>query len=164
MAKEDVEKDHVRISVIPPPSSTIKQVDEVFIVITQAFCPNGHSLIADDNETFDGYPGVKLHLECGGQSGDVTLSPFHGDYSKKGKTDWTDGSKLTLSCPTCEEPLPRIASCRCPGRGDLVSVFLTPNLSESNMFAICNIWGCRRSRSIDNWQIISEYFEGEIVD
>ncbi len=164
MAKEDIDKKRVRISITPPPDSTLKQVDDVFIVISQAFCPNGHNLVTDDNADFDGYPGLKVRLESGEKSGNVVLSPFHGDDSKKGATDWVPGDKLRISCSICNEPLAKMASCRCDGKGDLVKLYLTPNLSDSHVLAMCNIWGCRRSRTINNWQIISEYLDGQIED
>ncbi len=164
MPKHDIEKDRVRISVSPPPNSSIKQVDDVFIVITQAFCPNGHSLVDEKSEDFDGYPGIRVHLESEGEAGDVILSPFHGDRSKKGKLDWDDGLKVKISCPECQVAFPKLASCRCSGGGDLIKLYLTPNLSDSHVLAMCNVWGCRRSRTINNWQIISEYLDGQIED
>lgn len=171
MAKEDIDSKKVKISATPPKESSLKQIDDVFIVITQAFCPNGHNLIVDmegsgyDPEyDFDGFPGLMLHLQSSTESGTVVLSPFHGDQSKKGKTDWRTGTKLTIACPHCKVPLPRLASCKCEYNGDLVKVFLSPALKDSHVLAICNIWGCRRSHTIDNWQIISEYLDGQIED
>ena len=171
MSKQDVDVEQVRISAVPTDDSALKQVDDVFIVVTQAFCPNGHNLIVDfDKEPydfecdFDGFPGLRLRLESDTESGDVILSPFHGDSSKKGKTNWKSGTKLKILCPHCREPLPRLASCRCPDNGDLVKVYLSPSLEDSNVLALCNVWGCRRSHTIDNWEIISEYLEGQIED
>lgn len=168
MPKEDVDQKKIKVSNIPPPDSSLKQVDEVFIIVTQAYCPNGHNLIEEENQNpeydFDGYPGLRVHLETSSEGGDVVLSPFHGDDSKRGKTDWKVGTKVKVKCPICKTDLPRLASCRCEEGGDLVKVFLTPALSDSHVMAICNIWGCRRSRTIDNWQIISEYLEGKIED
>ncbi|MCP4604905.1 MAG: hypothetical protein GY847_31020 [Proteobacteria bacterium] len=164
MAKEDIDKKRVLISVVPPPNSALKQVDDVYIVITQAFCPFEHSLITEENDVFDGYPGIKVHVRTEQQSGDVVLSPFHGDISKKGKTDWAQGTKLDVCCPICHESFPKLASCRCPGGGDLIKLYLTRNLSDSHVLAMCNVWGCQRSRTINNWQIISEYLDGEIDD
>lgn len=168
MAKRDVEHNRVRISTIPPPESTIEYVDSVFIVVTQAFCPNGHNLVLDDNEQFDGFPGIRLRLVAGEDAGYVILSPFHGDATKKGKTDWPAGTRLQVQCPECEKPLPVMAKCHCQGRkgasGDLVKLFLTPELNDSHVLALCNVWGCRHSRTIDNWQIISEFLAGQIGD
>jgi hypothetical protein len=121
-------------------------------------------LISEDNDRFDGFPGIRLGLAHGDQTGDVVLSPFHGDESKAGKMDWPAGTRLAISCPFCNAVLPKLATCGCPERGDLVKLFLTPELSDSHLLAVCNIWGCRRSRTIDNWQIISEFLEGQIED
>ena len=171
MAKQDVDADRVRISATPPKDSTLKQVDDVFIVVTQAFCPNGHNLIVDFDKVpydpecdFDGFPGLKLELESDKGHGIVILSPFHGDHSKKGKTDWGTGTKLKVMCPECGVALPKLASCRCPEEGDLVKVYLSPQLTDSHVLALCNVWGCKRSHTIDNWEIISEYLDGQIED
>ena len=96
MPKRHVDKERIRISVAPPPDSALRQVDDVFIIITQAFCHNGHSLIAENDELFDDYPGIKFYLESDTNSGEVILSPIHGDASKKGKTDWKSGEKLKI--------------------------------------------------------------------
>lgn len=162
MAKQDVDQENVRVSQTPPPNSGMEQVDEVFIVITQAFCPNGHNLMNGENDDFDGYPGVRVRVTADGKEGEVVLSPFHGDSSKKGVTDWKTGTRLKLSCPECGQEFPRMASCRCTTGGELVKLFLSPNLTDSHILAMCNVWGCRRSRTVNNWQIISEYFDGEI--
>jgi hypothetical protein len=164
MAKHDVDKGRVRISSLPPSESSLMRVDSVYVVVAQAFCPNGHNLVSDDNEKFDGYPGIKIRLEAEGEVGEVVLSPFHGDDSKRGRTDWPIGTRFVLKCPVCEVVLPKLARCRCEHNGDLIKLYLTPKITDSNLVAVCNIWGCRRSRTIDNWQIISEYLDGQISD
>lgn len=170
MPKRDVDKRRLKIASAPPPDSSIIRLDDVFIVVTQAFCQNGHNLVGNDNEQFDGYPGIRLLLEDGeGATGVVFLSPFHGDASKKGKTDWAEGTKLQVRCPTCRTQLPVLAKCHCgskasDARGDLVKLFLSPALTDSHILALCNVWGCRKSRTIDNWNIISEYLDGQISD
>lgn len=170
MPKKDVDKGRLKIASVPPPESSIKHVDDVFIVVTQAFCQNGHNLVDNDNEMFDGYPGIKLQLTDGrGNAGIVYLSPFHGDSSKKGKTDWPAGTKLNVRCPICNVLLPVLAKCHCdpaisPNGGDLVKLFLSPSRTDSHIVALCNVWGCRKSRTIDNWNIISEYLSGQISD
>jgi len=168
MAKKDVDQDNVRISLVPEPNSSLKQVDEVIIVVTQAFCPNGHNLVDDANAQFDGYPGIKLLLRSSEREGEVYLSPFHGDASKKGDVDWKTGQSLEICCPICKSPMESIASCKCgldgEAKGRLVKIFLSPALNDSHIMAVCNVWGCRRSRTVNNWNIISEYLEGGISD
>jgi hypothetical protein len=168
MAKKDVDQEKVRISTAPAPESSLKRLDEVFILVTQAFCPNGHNLVNDDNALFDGYPGIKLELRSPEKRGIVYLSPFHGDESKRGDVTWEVGQALDVRCPECAAALPKIANCNCginPGtRGDLVKLFLSRSLNDSHILALCNVWGCRRSRTIDNWNIISEFLDGQISD
>ena len=168
MAKKDVDQERVKISAPPPLESTIKQIDDVFIIITEAYCPNGHNLISDDNEEFDGYPGIKVFLKSDTNEGIVYLSPIHGDGTKKGNQDWKDGQKIQFFCPICNVPLPTFAKCHCSfesgQHGDLVKLFTSSDLSDSHILALCNVWGCRRSRTIDNWNIISEFLDGQITD
>jgi len=169
MAKKDIQQDRLRISNNPAPNSPIKQLDDVVIVVTQAFCPYGHNLIDESSsEMFDGYPGIRLKLVRGEESGEVHLSPFHGDGSKKGRVDWEPGTRLEVRCPVCDAPLPRIAKCHCDtgvGQdGDVIKIFLNPGLDDSHIIALCNVWGCRHSRTIDNWQLISEFVDGSIED
>ncbi len=168
MAKKDVEQERVRISNPPPANSPLKRIDDVFIVVSQAFCPNGHNLVDDENEKFDGYPGIRLKLTSDSESGDVYLSPFHGDSTKKGQTDWENGTKFKIKCPMCDTALPILAKCHCSKdrgpTGDLIKLFLSPGLTDSHIMAVCNVWGCRKSRTIDNWHIISEYLDGQISD
>lgn len=168
MAKRDVDQEQLRISTAPPPESAIKQVDDVFIVVTQAFCPNGHNLVDPENEIFDEYPGIRLKVIAGDKQGEVFLSPYHGDASKRGCLDWETGARLEVRCPICDTSLPVLTKCRCESvdgkGGELVKLYLTTGLNDSHMVVLCNIWGCRHSRTIDNWHIISEFFDGQIGD
>jgi hypothetical protein len=169
MAKRDIQQGRVRISNPPAANSPIKKVDDVFIVVTQAFCPNGHNVIDETtSEPFDGYPGIRLRVAHGDRSGEVHLSPFHGDNTKRGMIDWEPGTKLEVRCPICNVLLPRLAKCHCDTgngqEGDMIKLFLSPALNDSHIMAFCNVWGCRHSRTIDNWQLISEFIDGSIAD
>ncbi len=168
MAKKDVEPSKIKISIIPPPESTVKQIDDVFIVITEAYCPNGHNLISNNNVDFDGYPGIKVNLKNGGKEGIIYLSPFQGDGTKKGFHDWADGERLQFFCPECNTPLPKVAHCSCTAtdndHGDIIKIYTSKELSDQSYLSLCNVWGCPKSRVTDNWEIISEYLEGEIID
>ena len=168
MAKKDVDQGRVKISAPPPLESTIELIDDVFIIMTEAYCPNGHNLISDENEEFDGYPGIKVLLKSDDNDGIVYLSPIHGDGTKKGDQNWKDGQKIQFFCPICNVALPTFAKCHCSfengQQGDLVKLFTSSDLSDSHILALCNVWGCRRSRTIDNWNIISEFLDGQITD
>ncbi len=71
---------------------------------------------------------------------------------------------MAIKCPGCKEALPKLASCRCSDKGEFIKVYLTTNISDSHVVGMCNIWGCQRSRTINNWQIISEYLDGKIEE
>jgi hypothetical protein len=162
MSKQDVDPKHLKVG-RQRPSGESQMVKEeagrkVYVVVTQAFCPNGHNLVGLSPAQFDGFPGITLRVEHEGQVAELAVSPIHGDHSKSGPS-FPDGAQLDLRCPACDVQLPRLTGCRCSDGGSLRALYLTPGLSEAHVVAICDVWGCHRSRVIDNFEILSEYFE-----
>jgi len=102
MPRQRRETDKVRIHGTSPEAESIRleepSNESVFVVVTQVFCPNGHNLVGRSSVEFDGYPGISLWVEGGGQAGEVVVSPIHGDHRKEGVT-FPDGTQLTLRCP-----------------------------------------------------------------
>jgi hypothetical protein len=142
----------------------------VQVVVTQIFCPKGHNLVGLSREAFDGHPGISLRVDAehasggaGPRGGEVILSPIHGDREKRGVT-FPDGTKLAIRCPVCETRLPELTRCSCSEHGRLLKLYLTPTLSEAHLVAVCDIWGCPRSRVIDNFEMFSEFLAGNIGD
>ncbi len=134
----------------------------VTIVITQAFCPNGHNLVREGDALFDGFPGINLYVEFDEWQGEVALSPIHGDHSRVGiPRTVPDGSRCVIRCPECEVELPVIKPCGCEHDGQLVGLFLRADLSEGDMVGICNVLGCYRSRILDKFELLSEFVEDE---
>jgi len=133
---------------------------DVQVVITQAFCPNGHNLVGRSDAMFDGYPGIAVFVVTPEWSGEVVLSPIHGDHAKIGMPrSVPDGTRSVLKCPECEVELPKLTRCGCARGGELVAVFLRPDCNEGDVIGICNVLGCYRSRVLDNFEILSEFVE-----
>jgi len=130
--------------------------DEPTVVVTRALCPMGHDLVLPENPTFDGHRGIALMVKSGDRSGLLYLSPVHGDMSKQGYTDFEAGDDCEISCPVCGTVFPVIGRCSCEGHGKLYAVYLSPILKQRNVVGLCSIWGCPRSRVMDNWEIVSE--------
>jgi len=141
----------------PSQDSQIREVDDVIIQVTQAFCHNGHNLVMNQEELFDGAPGISLLVSDGQSEGEVILSPYHGDHRRRGKQDFDDGTKLTVSCPVCREKLRELSPCTCDQGGMLVKLYLTPDLNEDHVVALCDVWGCHRSKVFDQAQLLSAY-------
>ena len=156
--KKKLKVDKERLSSVPE-ETKIQLMDEAVIVVTQAFCPNGHNLIYRDDIHFDGYKGISLWVSDGETEGEVILSPIHGDHRKVTDVIYRTGTHLTISCPICKTPLPTMGNCRCEWKGEFVKIYLTPKLQDNHIIAVCNIWGCANSRVIDEFQIISEYID-----
>lgn len=148
---------------VPEALEAIEVVPGVTIVITQAFCPNGHNLVRQNTDAlFDGYPGICLYLEAAGWEGEVTLSPIHGDHSKVGMpASIPEGTRCIVRCPVCEAELPRITDCGCAHGGDLVGIYLRPSLAPGDVVGVCNILGCYRSRVMDQFELLSEFVVSE---
>ncbi len=162
MAKIDIKRERLHRpddAPTPSPDSHIEQVDEVVIQVTQAFCPKGHNLVHNTDELFDGQPGISLWVSADEKEGEVILSPYHGDHSRRGYGDFRDGQMLTIACPECRTELPRLSQCTCGDHASLFALYLTPALDESHVVALCNVWGCHRSKVFDQAQLLSAYLE-----
>jgi len=141
-------------------SSQVEVIDDALIVITRAYDHRGNSLITDDNPSFGGFPGVRLRVKWGDNVEDVTLSPIHGHSDKKGGELIPSGTKCSVRSSAVDEELLAYAPCLC-GQGTLRAIFLNPDPATSAVAAICDVWGCRRSRIVDEWEILSEFVENE---
>jgi hypothetical protein len=127
------------------------------IAVTQVFCPNGHNLVtAESGARFNGFAGISVMVEGSESKGIVVLSPIHGDDAKFGESDFNPGEATRLSCPQCGAELPAVSPCGCTADSQLVGLFLDEERIEGNQVAICNVWGCLRSRITDRFQIISK--------
>jgi hypothetical protein len=162
VAKKDIKKEHLhRPSDSPEPSNDlgIEHVDDVVIQVTQAYCPNGHSLIRNRDELFDGCPGISLWISDGQTEGEVLISPYHGDPSRKGQPSFKEGQSISIACPECKAKLPRLSTCACKNGASLLAVFLTKSLDEGQVIGLCDVWGCHRSKIFDQAQLLAAYME-----
>lgn len=167
MAKQDVKKGRLKVRKREPtPHLGVQVVDEardVYVIVTRLYCPNGHNLVDQQGVRFDGYGGIRLLVGDGTTEGVVELSPFHGDSTKHG-VQFPNGTRLSIRCPECKAELPTLARCSCAGKGELRKLFLTPDLEDANLVAVCDVWGCPLSRVIDGNEILSEFLEGRIQE
>jgi hypothetical protein len=126
------------------------------IAVSRLYCPNGHNLVSEDSGArFNGYPGISIMVEGKEEKGIVIISPIHGDDTRFGKADFEPGEVTRLTCPECGVDLPEIQPCGCVPDAQLVGLFLDDTITEGNQVAICDAWGCLRSRITDRFQIIS---------
>ncbi len=161
MAKKGVRSTRLRVAKKKPTAATRVRKDDVMVVLTQAFCTTGHNLIRP-GEQFHGFDGLHLWVSDGKTEGLVVVSPIHGDGEKRGAS-FRRGAKLEISCPECKTPLPKLCRCSCGKGGSLRTIYLTPELNEAHQAAVCDIWGCPRSRVIDSNEILSEFIEAELA-
>lgn len=74
-------------------------------------CPKcGHSLM-DPGHPVDNEPGIRLKVECEGNSGEVYLSSIYGSYNFKSDIDLPKETIATFSCPHCNEPFESDSKC-----------------------------------------------------
>jgi hypothetical protein len=132
--------------------------DDAFVFITQAFCPEGHDLVAYAGPLFHGFPGPTLRLAGPGIAGDddlLTLSPMHGDSGKEGAEEVVWGDRYRLGCPVCDVELTSIGPCDC-GLGELHALDLLPR-GGGEIAAVCDVAGCRRSRLVDGLEVLAVF-------
>jgi hypothetical protein len=128
------------------------------IAVTQLYCPNGHNLVDESSGArFNGYAGISLMVEGAEISGKVVISPIHGDDTRFGAADFEPGEITRITCPECGAELPALQPCGCQPDAQLVGLFLDQEMTDGNQVALCNAWGCLRSRITDRFQVISKF-------
>lgn len=158
MPIDDINRQDLKIHQEKPSDEAhIMVKEDVYIIVTQAFCPKGHNLVGHGTHSFDGYPGICLLVRGETGEGIVELSPFHGDHSKYGP-EFPDGAKVQVLCPVCKSPFEVISHCTCE-HGELRSIYLSPKRQTAHLMAVCDVWGCYHSRVIDNNEIFSEFVD-----
>ena len=160
MARKDIDLDNLNITgahkAVGADDQHFTVEDDVFIIVTQAFGPDGDDLVEYGDVEFDGYKGVTLNLKAGDREGLVHLSPFHGDRRKKGFTDIPIGTKCELFCPVSGKPLDKVGTVESTG-ADYFAIYLTRRMSEGEMVMISDVWGDYNSRIVDNFELVSEW-------
>lgn len=133
----------------------VEDADQVKIVVTQAYGPDGDQVVGISDQAFDGYPALTLLVRADGKEGQVHLSPIHGDNRKAGFTDIAVGTKLELLCPVSKKPLEIVESIEGEVGGDYCALYLTSALSKGSMIMVSNVWGHYHSRVVNEFELIS---------
>lgn len=144
-----------RHKAIPNPQLTVE--NDVVVIVTQAYGPQGHNLVGVGDVTFDGHPAVTLKVRAAGREGLVHLSPIHGDSRKEGMTDIPPGTKCELLCPVSGQPLDIVGEVEDGSGARYYAIYLTPQLSRGSMVMISDVWGHYHSRIIDDFELISAW-------
>lgn len=137
-----------------PRDSLLPVAGGVTVVVTQAYGPDGESLI-DDKITFDGHPAVALKLRADGKEGIVYLSPIHGDRRKSGFVDIPAGARLEIFTPKSGKRLDKMGPVDDGSGADYYAIYLTPRLSKGACVMVTDIWGHYHSRIVDDNALIS---------
>lgn len=72
--------------------------------IQHACCPNGHSLM-DENQLISGYPSVSVLAKYQDQIGQLHLDPVYGSFKNVSHIVVPDGECVDFLCPTCKVSL-----------------------------------------------------------
>jgi len=163
MAVKNIDTDHLTITGAhkDDTNSHVEVQDNVLIIVTQAYGPNGDNLVGISDVTFDGFGAVTLKLRVGEQEGLVHLSPFHGDRRKSGFVDIPVGTKCELLCPVSGQRLDHLGKVDETSEADYYALYLTPELAGAEVVAISDIWGDYHSRIVDNSELISTWANQE---
>lgn len=122
-----------------------------FQVVTEAYCPNGHSLISD-LATFRGFSGITVALKDEQQAGQLSLSPIIGDLSRTFfNFRRVKGEIIEICCSICDEGFPDYDQCVCGAH--LVAMFTRPKKDFANCIGICPRIGCLHSKIINSYSL-----------
>lgn len=160
MAPDDDPVDRRNLHITGRHKVVIPQVtveNDVLVIVTQAFGPQGHNLVGITDETFDGHPAVTIKVRADGREGLIHLSPIHGDGRKRGFTDIPVGTRCELVCPVTDQPLDLVGEVEDGSGARYYALYLTPNLSRGSMVMISDVWGHYHSRIIDDFELISAW-------
>lgn len=131
--------------------------NDVVVIVTQAFGPQGHNLVGISDVKFDGHPAVTVKIRAAGREGLVHLSPIHGDGRKQGLTDLEPGTRCELLCPVSNQPLDIVGEVEDGSGARYYAIYLTPQLSRGSMVMVSDVWGHYHSRIIDDFELISAW-------
>jgi hypothetical protein len=138
------------------PSASLA-TDEVVVIVTQAYGPQGHNLVGISDVQFDGHPAVTVGIRGAGREGLVHLSPIHGDGRKQGLTDLPQGTRCELFCPVSKQALDLVGEVEDGSGARYYAIYLTPQLSRGSMVMVSDVWGHYHSRIIDDFELISAW-------
>ena len=131
--------------------------NDVVVIVTQAYGPQGHNLVGISDVQFDGHPAVTVGIRAAGKEGMVHLSPIHGDGRKQGLTDIPPGTRCELFCPVSKQPLDVVGEVEDGSGARYYAIYLTPQLSRGSMVMVSDLWGHYHSRIIDDFELISAW-------
>lgn len=131
------------IQILPNPVTRQMNGKRGVLVVTECYCPNGHSLMYP-RASFTGHAGILLRVKGEMGEGHLALSPVYGEKSRIAlDVDVVEGEPLDVRCPFCETEFPVLGPCACGAV--LLALYTTPVPSEDNCIGVCNRVGCIHS-------------------
>ena len=133
-----------------------KETDEAKVryVVTEAYCPNGCSII-DDKHKINGVPGLLIKFKRPNMEGEFVLSAIEGDFDKITLSgELKEGVKDELYCPYCNTMFEKLVNCNCSPEADMVAIGLTPKLDFNNAITFCNVTGCTNGTFVKSGDVI----------
>jgi hypothetical protein len=146
------------------PRKNKKEEENIRYVVTEVYCPNGCSLIDNDNK-IQGIPGIRIKYKRPGMEGEFVISAIEGDFDKiilSGELE--DGLKDDLYCPHCGVMFEKLVNCNCQKDADMVMLGLTPKLDMNNSLAFCNVTGCCNGAFINSGEVLRHLRLGTSFD
>ncbi len=156
MATKNIDSEHLTVTgAHRQVGEHVTVEDDIIVIVTQAYGPDGDDIVESAKVEFDGYPAIPVLVKAEGREEIVNLSPFHGDARKTGMEGLAAGTKCRLFCPVSGKPLDHVGKVEDGSPADYYAIYLTPRLSQGEMVAISDIWGDYHSRIVDNFELIS---------
>lgn len=115
------------------------------LVVNEAFCANGHSLISDVK--IQGEKGIHFIYtnRSGSKETDIVISPVVRKCRKKilKGEPFKRGETVKILCPVCREELPVLFNCECGA--PIYLFYIDRNLDHNFGQSFCSRIGCVKS-------------------
>ena len=131
-----------------------KQERKSRFIATEAYCPNGCSII-DKEHQINGAAGLRFKFKRPGMEGEFVITAVQGEFDKimlSGNLEY--GLKDELYCPHCGVMFKKLVNCSCQPDADMVVIGLTPKLDFNNAISFCNVTGCTNNTTIKSGDVI----------
>lgn len=140
--------------------ASLKEGQQV-VIVTQAYGPDGESLMDESEHRFSGERGIRVRVRQGELEADVILSPFFGDPSKKCEATFVTGQRCELYSPATGRALDRLPEMQTDEGGHYYAIYLSNKLQNGELVAINDIWNNPHSRLMSEGDMLMMLIEHE---
>ncbi len=115
------------------------------VVVTEAYCQNGHSLISDVKINEQNGLNFIYTNQDGQKEAEIVISAVVGDRTKVNldQTTFDQEEIVKILCPTCRNDLPVLFMCEC--NAPIYLIYLDKRTNPRHAQSFCSRIGCKKA-------------------